>query len=381
MNCRKCRKEIPDASAYCLYCGAKQSNEKGRHRRGNGQGTAYKRGNTWTASVVIGWKAVEVEEGEPPRKVAVKRSKGGFSTKKDALAFCPTLLEAVYAPDRAAPQLITYWETYESRDMEKLSASKQVAYRGAWKKLAPLHYRLVNQITVAELRELVASVAPSYYTARDCKTLLTRLFELAGADGWCSKDLPSYIVLPKLQEKQREVFTDMEQAALWKLYEAGDMRAAIPLLMINTGMMPGEMQRLKVEHIDLADHTISGVGMKTKVRRESPVYIPDDTLPLVEDLIAHAQPSGYLWARNEDKWYSEYYDALAAAGCRRLEPYCCRHTTATRLAISEGIAPQTIKRMMRWSTAKMLDRYAHPDDAHVREAANSLKQIKPAEQG
>lgn len=109
MNCRRCRKEIPDASAYCMFCGAKHSNEKGRHRRGNGQGTAYKRGNTWTASVVIGWKTVEAGEGESPRKVAVKRSKGGFSTKKDALAFCPALLEAVYAPDRAAPQLIAYW--------------------------------------------------------------------------------------------------------------------------------------------------------------------------------------------------------------------------------------------------------------------------------
>lgn len=262
---------------------------------------------------------------------------------------------------------------YSEGELEKLSKSKQIAYRGAWKKLEPLHYRLVDRITVSEIRELVASVAPSYYTARDCKTVLTRLFELAGADGWCSKDLPSYIVLPPLKEKVRQVFTDVEQAALWKRYEAGDLRAAIPLLMINTGMMPGEMQRLKVEHIDLEDHTISGIGMKTKVRRESPVYIPEDTLPMVEDLIAHAQPSGYLWVRNEEKWYADYYDALAAAKCRRLEPYCCRHTTATRLAISEGIAPQTIKRMMRWSTAKMLDRYAHPDDDHVRAAADTLK--------
>lgn len=377
MTCRKCHREIPEASAYCMYCGAKQSNQKGRHRRGNGQGTAYRRGNTWTSQVVIGWKAVAAGEGQPPRAVAIRRTKGGFSTKKDALAYCQKLLEAVYAPERAAPQLVTYWQTYEAGELEKLSTSKQVAYRGAWRKLSALHYRRVNQITVSELRELVADVAPTYYTARDCKTVLTRLFALAGADGWCSRDLPSYIVLPKLEEKQRQVFTDVEQAALWKLYESGDMRAAIPLLMISTGMMPGEMQRLRVEHIDLEDHTISGVGMKTKVRQESPVYIPDDALPLVEDLIAHAQPSGYLWPRNEEKWYATYYEALAAAGCRRLEPYCCRHTTATRLAISEGIAPQTIKRMMRWSTSKMLDRYAHPDDAHVREAANTLRQIRP----
>lgn len=374
MNCRKCHRDIPDASAFCMYCGAKQV--ASRHRRGNGQGTAYKRGNTWTASVVIAWKPLPVEEGQPPRKVPVKRSKGGFASKRDALAYCPTLIEAAVSAPRVAPQLISYWNTYEGGEMEKLSKSKQVAYRGAWKKLSALHYRLVSSITVKELRDLVSAVAPSYYTARDCKTVLTRLFELAGADGWCSRDIPSYIVLPKLEEKERQAFTDTEQASLWKLYEAGELRAAIPLLMINTGMMPGEMQRLKVEHIDLVSRTIIGVGMKTKVRRDSPVFIPDDTVPMVEDLIAHAQPSGYLLARNEEKWYADYYDALALAQCRRLEPYCCRHTTATRLAISEGIAPQTIKRMMRWSTSKMLDRYAHPDDSDVREAANTLKPVR-----
>ena len=373
MLCRKCHKEIPDASAYCLYCGAKQSSERGRHRRGNGQGTAYKRGATWTASVVIGWKALPVEEGQPPRKTPVHRTKGGFATKKDALAYCPTLLQATYTPERAAPQLVTYWDTYAQGKMEKLSESKQVAYRGAWKKLKALHYRPVDQITVSELCDAVKAVASTYYTARDCKAILTRLFELAGADGWCSKDMPGYIELPKLHEKERQVFSDTEQAALWKLYESGDFRAAIPLLMIYTGMMPGEMQNLRVEHIDLENQRIVGVGLKTQIRKASPVYLPKDVLPMVEDLIAHAQPSGYLWPRNEDKWYATYYDALNAAGCRRLEPYCCRHSTATRLAISEGIAPQTIKRMMRWSTTKMLDRYAHPDESDVIQAANTLK--------
>ena len=231
----------------------------------------------------------------------------------------------------------------------------------------------MDRIGVAELRDLVAYVAPTYYTARDCKTVLTRLFSLAGADGWCSKDIPSYIVLPKLDEKERQVFSDMEQSALWRLYESGDLRAAIPLLMICTGMMPGEMQQLRIDQIDLEGHKITGAGLKTKVRRESAIYLPDDVLPLVEDLIAHARPSGYVWRRDPDAWYADYYAALEAAGCRRLEPYCCRHTTATRLAITEGIAPQTIRRMMRWSTARMLDRYAHPDDAAVLEAANRIK--------
>ena len=69
---------------------------------------------------------------------------------------------------------------------------------------------------------------------------------------------------------------------------------------------------------------------------------------------------------------SIYYNALAAAGCRRLEPYSCRHTTATALAIDRSIAPQVVKRVMRWSTTRMLDRYAHPDTEDALQAVDSL---------
>ncbi len=338
----------------------------GSRKRGNGQGTVYRRGRTWTARVVVGWKVADDGHAIP-----VYRTKGGFPRKKDALDYIPTLKQE--KPKAKAPKLIDYWTTYHDGEFQQLSKSKQTAYSGAWNKLTLIHYRPVDQLTVAEIRDNVSRVANTYYTVRDCKTVLTRLFELAGADGWCNKDLPSYIVLPKLEEKERQVFADTEQYNLWKLYESGDLRAAIPLLMIYTGMMPGEMQRLNVENIDIDNRKITGIGIKTKVRKESPVFLPNDILPVVEDLIANAQPSGYLWPRNENRWYADYYAALETAGCRRLEPYCCRHTTATRLAITENIAPQTIRRMMRWSTTKMLDRYAHPDEADVLEAADTIK--------
>ncbi len=373
MICKKCRAEIPDESRFCLLCGASQLPPP-PHRvktRGNGTGTAIRRGRTWTARVVVGWK----RDGDRPR--AIYRTKGGFATKRDALAHCRVLLEQATGPARrSAPTLAAYWDTYAAGELAQLSKSKRVAYTGAWKKLAALHLRLVDSLTVADLREAVSSAASTYYTARDCRQVLSNLFALAGADGWVSKDLPSYIVLPKLEEREREAFTPEEQAALWRLYESGDMRAAIPLLMICTGMMPGEAQALRVEHIDLDARTIQGVGMKTEVRKKSPIYLPDDIMPVVEDLIAHAQPTGAIWARNEPAWYANYYAALEAAGCRRLEPYSCRHSTATRLAITEGIAPQTIQRIMRWSTTKMLDRYAHPDDAAVRAAADSITRVQ-----
>lgn len=335
--------------------------------RGNGQGTAYKRGQTWQARVVIGWKIT----GDPPHTVPIWRTKDGFKTKKDALAYCEVLKRETEKP-KQAPLLETYWIGYSSGLMQTLSSSKQTAYTIAWGKLAAIHHKRIDSLTVAELQQLVNEKAPSFYTARDCKSLLQHLFKLAGAEGWVSKDVPTFIVLPKLEEKERQPFSDIEQAALWKLYESGDRRAAIPLLMISCGMMPGEAFRLKVENIDLEKRQITGVGMKTKVRKKTPIMLPNSILPVLEDLIANAQPSGYIWKRVESDWYADYYAALEAAGCRRLTPYSCRHSVATRLAVNENIAPQIIKRVMRWSTARMLDRYAHPDDKDALAAIETL---------
>ena len=142
--------------------------------------------------------------------------------------------------------------------------------------------------------------------------------------------------------------------------------------MIYTGMMPGEAFDLKVEMIDLENRQIIGAGKKTTVRKKTPITIAAMIIPVLEDLIAHAQPSGRIWGTSEDRWREDYYAALEAAGCRRLAPYSCRHTTATALAITEGIAPQTIKKVMRWSTTRMLDRYAHPDQADVRAAIDTI---------
>ena len=176
-----------------------------------------------------------------------------------------------------------------------------------------------------------------------------------------------------MEETEQTPFSQTEQANLWKISEAGDLRAAIPLLMIYTGMMPGEAMSLRVEMIDLDGRRIHGAGMKTKVRKQTDIVLAENIVPLVQDLIDHAQPSGYIWKRVEDQWYADYYAALESAGCRRLTPYSCRHTTATALAVTKNIAPQTVKKVMRWSTAKMLDRYAHPQAEDALEAVDAIK--------
>ena len=338
--------------------------------RGNGTGSAYwsQKYRYWIAQAIVDWRVT----AEDKPLVPVKRTKGGFKRKEDALAYCQTLKNGPQKPVQV-PTLAVYWETFKAGKYEDLSASKKQAYRTAWKKLDSIQYTPIDQLTVADLQQLVTEKCTSYYPARDVRTLLITLFRLAAAEGHARQELPTFIRLPQMEETEQTPFSETEQTALWKLYESGDLRAAIPLLMIYTGMMPGEAMALKVEQIDLAGHRIHGAGMKTKVRKQTDIVLAETIIPLVQDLIDHAQPSGYIWKRVEADWYADYYAALEAAGCRRLTPYSCRHTTATALAVTKNIAPQTVRKVMRWSTARMLDRYAHPDNDAALAAVNTLK--------
>ena len=375
MLCPKCKTEQRPGAVFCDMCGKKlMSQQKKRHvkTRGNGTGSAYysPKYHYWIAQVVVDRKLPD-DESKP--LIPVKRTKGGFKRKEDALAYCKTLKNGPEKPAEA-PFLKTYWETYKKGAYEDLSASKKQAYRTAWNKLEKIHNTRIDQLTVSVLQDLVSEKCPSFYTARDVRTLLTTLFKIAAADGYARQEIPTFIRLPQLEETEQTPFSETEQKLLWKQYdEKHDLRAAVPLLMIYTGMMPGEAMRLRVDQIDIQGRRIHGAGMKTKVRKATDIVLADQIIPLVQDLIDHAQPSGYIWKRDEKLWYQDYHDVLNDSNCRDLPPYSCRHTTATALAINENIAPQTVKKVMRWSTARMLDRYAHPDQKDALAAVNALK--------
>jgi len=371
MICPRCRREIPEDAALCCYCGRVFQKKKPSGRKPNGSGTVFKRGNTWSVKVTV---ALDVTPEGKLRQV--RKEKGGFASKVEAAAYAPTLLAEGTSKKSKAPTLQHYWDLYKANDLEKLSVSKSVAYKGAWKKLHDLAHRAMDTLTVGDLRRVVSEQTTTYYPARDMKNLLSHLFKLAGADGWVSKDLPSYIILPELNEKERRPFTDEEQKNLWKAWENGNRNAALPLIMIYTGMMPGELMGLQTFQVDLKAQKITGAGLKTKVRRESAIYLPSTILPVLTVCMAEST-DGHVAPRYEKIFYDAYYSALEAAGTRRLEPYCCRHTTATALAIDRSIAPQTVQRIMRWSSTRMLDRYAHPDDADIMTALDGQNPGSP----
>ncbi len=362
MLCRKCQRVLDDQWISCPYCHTIITPQRRARRRGNGMGTAYKRGRTWTACVTV-------ESYARDGKVIQRRkTKGGFPTETKALQYCAIL--ASQTETRRSPTLSYYWEVFSRGKMAKLSASKQTAYEIAYEKLGDLRGKAIGKLSVADLQAIINATCPTYYPARDMRVLLNHLYKLAAADGHANPGLPPLLELPKLEEAEAEPFTHQEQELLWMAYERGQADCAMPLIMIYTGIMPGELRQMTTAMIDWEHKQIVGAGLKTPTRRKQSVLLPDAILPVLEDA-AKRCGEGLLFPMDKTTFYERYYAALDGAGItRHLSPYACRHTAATALAIDKNVAPQTLQRLMRWGSTRMADRYVHPDDTTARAALN-----------
>ncbi len=369
MRCKKCgRTDLPEGSIYCNYCGTKQAITRPQRKRGNGQGCAVKRSKTWSAIWTAGYEV----SPDTHQVKQIRKSKSGFTSKSAALAYAAEMSHGTTELDVYKPTVADYFKTWQDTDYQDLSNSKQCAFRIAWRKLEELSERPVSELTIAELQACVDDQADSYYPARDMRTLLSHIYKRAVAEGQARTNLAEFIRIPPLQEKERQPFTPAEVQALWDQCAQGDRMAEMIILMIYSGMMPGELKRCKVDMIDLDKREIIGCGMKTKKRKETPIIYPEAVSPIVEHLCA-TTPSkqGYIIGMAEDSFYSEYHAALKRAGVRDLPPYSCRHTTATALAMAKT-APSIIQEIMRHTKFATTQRYIHPDMQHAHEALNAL---------
>lgn len=361
-TCTKCKQEIPEGSVFCNVCGAKLIRESRIRTRANGTGSVYKIKNRpgWVAQVCIGFK-----ENGSPKYVR----KYGYKTKQEAILALSTLKD----DKKVVPTVEYYYKVFCKGRGAKISADKQKAYEIAFNRLKEYHKTPVDQLKVSDMQDIINTSCKSFYPAKDVRTVLRHIIRRAGADDVnVNQNLPDLLELPTLNEQKREPFTEEEQIALWLSYEAGNRPAGVPLIMIYTGMMTGEMRQLEASMIDFEKQVIVGDGLKTDERRTKHIIIPDDIVPVLQDLVAD-KPTGRIFTMNEEDFYVMYYKALADAGItRHLTPYSCRTTTATTLAVHREIAPQVLQRVMRWKSTKVMDKYVNPEDRDARKALNKI---------
>ena len=366
MICRKCNKDVPDGP-FCCLCGAKQEKpERSPKRRGNGTGTVFKRGNYWYAQGTS-YSFVEQEDGSL-KKIRRRPTKGGFLTKKDAVNYLPTLSEKTV---RKAPKLIDLWNQYEENKLQKLGESKQIAYKIARSRLDSLMNKEITDLTTADLQDVVNKKSSSYYTARDMKTVLSHLYQIAMADQFVPANLSEHIELPELVEKEAIPFTKEEVDTMWKAFADGDTFVGYLLVMIYSGMMPGELFACRKDMIDFDKCEIWGCGKKTKKRKkEEPIVFAECVKPVLIELCESVE-GDLLQPNKKDTWYSYYHKCTKRIGIRDLDAYSCRHTTGTEAA-KQNLNASTIQKIMRHSKITTSQRYIYLGDLETHNAMNSI---------
>lgn len=340
MKCIKCKKDIPDDSLFCNHCGAKQDKpERHTKSRGNGQGSVYRSpSGNWTAEVTLGYY---IKDGTKKRR---KLKKGGFTKKKDAIAYLPIL-----ADQKEQKKHITVselWELFKGGKYEKLSSSKQTAYNIAYKKVEDnIGYRDIDTLNVATLQQLVDDKGSSYYTKRDIKNLLSHLYKIALQDDYCDRNKAAYILLPELNSVEREIFHDSDITTLWNDYSnSKSIITGHILIMLYTGMRPGELLTIRKDNVNLDEQYLVG-GIKTKKGKNRKIILPDKIMPIVRDLIRQSSSELLTTYSLDNDFYDEWTDKRKALNLsEKLVPYCCRHTYITRLT-SLKVSPAMLQEL------------------------------------
>lgn len=348
MMCRKCKKEIPENSLFCNLCGAKQEivkKNKGRVR-GNGEGTVFQRGKTWTARVILGWWVDDNSVAHPQT-----RTKGGFKTKKEALDYIPELKKVGYdaVKDLSFQELYNRWrEEHES----KVSETTMKGYAASFNHFKPIWGMKFKNITTDDMQECLNEGSKGRRTKELMKALAGLLYKYALARKITDHNYAQYLYVGSEAKGTHPAFTVDQLNKIRKAAAEGDIRAIYTVCLIYLGFRPGEMLALKREdyHRDADAEWFIG-GSKTEAGKDRTVPISPKIKPFIHELVMKSKLYIFGKPRNgskmDDKYFRDtmFYPLLADLGIQQLPdenhpavlvPYSCRHTFANLLKNVDG---------------------------------------------
>lgn len=339
INCIKCQKELPEGSTYCCYCGKKQTvvNQTARRVRGNGSGTAYKTGKTWT----LQYRRYTAEDGSSLSR-PINRKKCGFATKKEALDYLPTLIAAT----EEKKEWMTFLQIYEKWDPTHIaSKSTKDCYHAALNYFEPIFHERFCDIDIDDLQECLDDCERGKRTKQNMKTLAGLLYKYA---------LPRHQTLDNLnlaqflkvrddgdaQHKRGLSMNELE--SIRQAAETGDFYAELVYADCYLGFRPSEFITLDICNYDSLEKAIRG-GAKTEAGKNRLVPIPPKIQHIIDKHIT-GKTSGPIFTDITGKpltiktYRSGFYalldnlginNPIRKDGSHTLSPHSCRHTFAT----------------------------------------------------
>jgi len=386
MECKHCHKDIPGEAKYCHLCGREQNPKPKRHRRHRpqSQGSIVKLSGQRAKPYWVRLPA-DYSTGIPLRE-----SLGCYGTYAEA---AEALSKAMYTPEQTEHKQkpVTLQDIYDrfvnSHYYESLSKSAQGSHRTAWTYLSKCATVPVSNITrdtfqvpIDDMRNL----GMKRESMAKAKNLASLLCKEAMGIGLMNINYGQLVQLPKTDTEPAKPFSSAQIKLLWDAADSNDKDAMTVLVLIYTGMRPGELLSTDIAahlHTD-GPYWYIQHGSKTAAGRNRIIPIPKILHPVIEQMVDGrtygpliAAEQGGFW--RVDNWRPRRFNKLVTRlGLEGHTPYSCRHTYADlqkRKQVSADIMMEVMGHRDYATTVEKYQTTTDEDIARICEAADGFE--------
>lgn len=367
MLCCRCKREIPDGSFFCNYCGKRQtaagsSPARPTARRPRGTGSVVKLAGKRTKPYNARLKGISI---------------GTFSTRGQALL----ALDAFIARSRPLDaysatfeQVFEEWKTIHYPDIGEKTAK---GYTDAFVRSKPLYKKRMQELRTSDYQRIIDKLVAdgkSYSLCQKQNGLFMQLNSYAVERDIIEKNYAEFVRLPKKPAPKQRVLSEEEQAAIWKVAQKeGALQeiAKITVVLFMTGMRINELLMLRSEDVHLEEGYAVG-GEKTQAGKNRVIPLHPSIRPFIEEWLERGDKtliSTSVGTKRDDSHVRHSFkDLMESLDIEGVTPHTCRHTCATMMAAA-GVAPKAIQTILghaSYSTTAAI--YTHPQVAELLQA-------------
>lgn len=234
-----------------------------------------KRRRPWRVRVTLRWD-IDPDTGKAKQ---IYRTIGYYETKALALQ---ALADYNANPFEIAPE-ITFEEVYNrwaGKKFDEISHSNISGYKAAYKLCAPIYNVRFCDLKLSHLQGVVDSSGKNFPTLKKLKIMFNQVFDYAVQNEIIGRDkhIVEYLNIGKPTKSDKHYrFSNEEIAVLWRWAPKNEYVQLI-LMLIYSGVRPGELFAVKHERVDL-DQKFFYIdkGKNDNAVRRVPIH--DKTLP------------------------------------------------------------------------------------------------------